>query len=326
MRILCLALAFPAGIVIKAAMHSKFSRRNFFKTSAQAGLAMTGFGLLENVSRAIEPFQRSGKPRFLLSLAAYSFRDFFNSKNPEKKIDLFKFIDFCAEQGCDGAELTSYYFPTPVTDDYLIKIRRHCFLRGIEVSGTACGNNFALPKGEKLTEQINSVKKWIDHAAVMGAPHIRVFAGAAAKGLTDAEARKMCISSVEEVCDYAGTKGIFLGLENHGGIVAEADGILEIVTAVKSPWLGINLDTGNFHTVDPYGDLAKIAPYAVNVQVKAEIGKKDAAKKEPADLPRIFKILRNADYQGYVALEYEAKPDPWSEVPILLKRIRELAR
>lgn len=306
-------------------MHSKISRRSFFKSSAQTAVALSGLGLLENFACAIEPFKREGKPRFPLSLAAYSFRDFFKSKDPAKQIDLFQFIDFCADQGLAGTELTSYYFPTPLTDDYLIKIRRHCFLRGIEVSGTACGNNFALPKGEKLTEQINSVKKWIDHAAVMGAPHIRVFAGAAAKGLTDAEARKMCMSSLEEVCDYAGTKGIFLGLENHGGIVAEADGILEIIKAVKSPWLGINLDTGNFHTADPYGDLAKIAPYAVNVQVKAEIKKKDAKEKEEVDFPRVFKILREANYQGYVALEYEAKPDPWTTIPGLLKQMKELA-
>ncbi|MEO5802060.1 MAG: sugar phosphate isomerase/epimerase family protein, partial [Verrucomicrobiota bacterium] len=224
-------------------MHAKISRRNFLKTSTQTSLAVASLGLLENVTTAIEAFNRVGKPRFSLSLAAYSFRDFFNSKDPAKKIDLFRFIDFCAEQGLSGTELTSYYFPQPLTDEYLIKIRRHCFLRGIEISGTACGNNFALPKGEKLTEQINSVKKWIDHAAVMGAPHIRVFAGTAAKGLTDGEARKMCISSLEEVCEYAGKNGIFLGLENHGGIVAEADGILEIIQAVKSPWLGINLDT-----------------------------------------------------------------------------------
>ena len=303
-------------------MRSKISRRHFLKSSAQAGLSLAGLGLLGNFANAIEPFNREGKPRFLLSLAAYSFRDFFNSKEPAKKIDLFQFIDFCAANGCDGAELTSYYFPTPLTDDYLIKIRRHCFLRGIEVSGTACGNNFALPKGEKLTEQINSVKKWIDHAAVMGAPHIRVFAGKASGGLTDAQARKMCMSSLEEVCDYAGTKGIFLGLENHGGIVAEADGLLEIIKAVKSPWLGINLDTGNFHTADPYGDLARIAPYAVNVQVKAETKTKGAAKSEPVDFPRVFKILREANYQGYVALEYEAK-DPWDSVPVLLKRMKE---
>ncbi|MEO7297185.1 MAG: sugar phosphate isomerase/epimerase family protein [Verrucomicrobiota bacterium] len=306
-------------------MRSQISRRNFFKTSALASAALAGIGLLENFSRAIEPFHRSGRPRFPLSIAAYSFRDFFKTKDAAKQIDLFKFINFCAEQGCQGTELTSYYFPTPVTTDYLLKIKRHCFLRGIEISGTAAGNNFALPKGEELIEQINGVKKWIDHAAIMGAPHIRVFAGKAADGLSDAEARKMCIGSLEEVCDYAGTKGIFLGLENHGGIVAEAVGILEIIKAVKSPWLGINLDTGNFHTADPYADLIKIAPYAVNVQMKAAMRTEDEKVPKPADLKRLFQILRDANYQGYVALEFEKKGDPWVEVPILLKQMKELA-
>ena len=306
-------------------MRSSISRRTFFKSSAQNGLALAGLGLLENFSSAVEPLARAGKARFLLSIAAYSFREFLQSKDPAQKIDLFKFIDFCAEQGSQGAELTSYYFPQPPSDEYLIKVRRYAFLRGVEVSGMAVGNNFALPQGAKLTEQIGMVKRWINHAAVLGAPHIRVFAGKAEKGMSDADARKMCISSLEECCDYAGTKGIFLGLENHGGIVAQADGILEIVKAVKSPWLGINLDTGNFHTPDVYGDIAKCAPYAVNVQMKALIRQQDEKAQEPADLPRLFKILRDANYQGYIALEYESKESPWTAIPPLFKRMKELA-
>src|SRR6185503_13700208 len=99
--------------------------------------------------------------------------------------------------------------------------------------------------------------------------------------------------------------------------------ILDIVRAVKSPWCGINFDTGNFHTDDPYADLERIAPYAVNVQWKADVAPR-GAKKQPADLKRIVKILRDANYQGYVALEYEAEEDPWTAVPRLLKEIRTL--
>jgi sugar phosphate isomerase/epimerase len=112
-----------------------------------------------------------------------------------------------------------------------------------------------------------------------------------------------------------------LGLENHGGIVADPSDLLEIVRAVKSPWFGVNLDTGNFQTEDPYADLAKCAPYAVNVQVKVEI-KRRGAKAEPSDLKRVATILRDANYQGYVALEYEAAPDPWTVVPRHLEELR----
>ena len=92
---------------------------------------------------------------------------------------------------------------------------------------------------------------------------------------------------------------------------------------MKSPWVGINFDTGNFHTDDPYQDLPLIAPYAVNVQWKAEI-QRHGQKKEEADLPRLVKILRDANYQGYLALEYEAEEDPWQAVPRLLERMRKL--
>ena len=306
------------------------TRRKFLATTLPAGFAVAGLGFA-NPLTAAQPFKRAGAPRLLLSLAAYSFRDFFKDANhkrdaatdPARRIDLFQFIDYCAENGCQGAELTSYYFPPDVDHDFLIRIKRHAFLRGIAISGTAVGNNFTVSAGAKRDQEIAGVKKWIDYAAVLGAPHIRIFAGAPTAGLTPEQAKTLCISAIEECCEYSGSKGIILGLENHGGIVATAEQILDIVRAVQSTWLGINLDTGNFHTDDPYADLVRIAPYAVNVQMKGEIhprGKSD----EPADLPRLVKILRDANYQGYVALEYESKEDPWTAVPRLLKQMKDL--
>jgi sugar phosphate isomerase/epimerase len=308
------------------------TRRDFLKTTLHGGIAATSLGLLEMEPLiGVEPIKRTGAPRLLLSLAAYSFRDYFKESNnqrstdadPAKRIDLFQFIDYCAEHGCRGTELTSYYFPPRINHDILIQLKQHAFLRGIAISGTAVGNTFTVPSGSKRDQEIASVKRWIDHSAVMGAPHIRIFAGSAPAGMPRAEAVRLCVSAIEECCDYAGGKGIFLGLENHGGIVSTSDEILEIVRAAKSPWLGINLDTGNFHTDDPYADLAKIAPYAVNVQLKGEVNPR-GGRAEPADLSRLVKILRDSNYQGYVALEYESKEDPWTAVPKLLKQMKEL--
>src|ERR1043166_4449467 len=142
---------------------------------------------------------------------------------------------------------------------FLTNSKQPGFLRAMPTAGRAGGNIFAQPKGAPLEEQIAYTKKWIDRSAVLGAPHIRVFAGSA-KGISDAQARKMCIGALEECADYAGQSGIFLGLENHGGIVAEPAGLLEIVQAVKSKWLGINLDTGNFQNNDSYDALEKTRP------------------------------------------------------------------
>ncbi len=304
------------------------SRRSFV---VQSTLTATGFlGLNSWTGLAIDPIKRSGPPRLLLSLAAYSFRDYFIDSNhkrdkktePGKRMDLFGFIDYCAAHGCAGTELTSYYFPAKLTDEFLIKIKRHAFLKGVEISGTAVGNTFTPPPGEARDKQIKDVKAWIDHAALLGAPHIRVFAGTAEAG-GKAESKKRCIAALEECCDYAGKYGIFLGIENHGGIVAEADDLIDIIRAVKSQWVGVNLDTGNFHTADVYADIAKLAPYAVNVQLKGEI-QPLGGKKQPSDLPRLMKILKDSGYSGYVALEYESAEDPYQQVPVLLGQMKAL--
>ena len=302
-------------------MKNQFTRRDFLKISSQTGVIFAGLGWLSQPgAKAVEPIKRSGQPRLQLSLAAYSFRQYFTHKDPAKQITLDDFVDFCADHGCAGTELTSYYFPKGFGDDYLIQLKRHAFMRGIAISGSAVGNNFVLSKPTDRAEQIALVKKWVDHCAVLGAPHIRVFAGPAQDKDIPA-AKKLCIEALEECGDYAGKHGVFLGLENHGGIVAEPADILEIIRAVKSPWIGINLDTGNFHTDDPYADLAQCAPYAVNVQFKAEIMRR-GQKKETADLARVVKILRDANYQGYFALEYEADEDPWQAVPQWLEKMK----
>jgi sugar phosphate isomerase/epimerase len=310
-------------------MKNALSRRQFLKTSS---LGLAGAAAFPAWSGAVEPFRRNGPSRLRLSLAAYSLRDYFQDVNharqsdaaPEKRIDLFQFMDFCAEHGCEGTELTSYYFPAHFEREFLLKIRRHAFLQGLAISGTAIGNSFTHEAGPKRDAEMALVKKWIDDAAVMGAPHIRVFAGGQPAGASREEAKRRCIEALEESAHYAGQAGIFLGLENHGGIVAESRDILDIIRAVQSPWVGINLDTGNFHTEDPYADLAACAPYAVNVQVKAEIHRRGKPGPEPSDLPRVAQILRQANYQGYVALEYESAENPWTAIPKLLAELKKL--
>jgi len=77
------------------------------------------------------------------------------------------------------------------------------------------------------------------------------------------------------------------------------------------------------HGEDPYAEIAELAPYAVNVQVKTEIHRKGAGANEEADLGRVIAILREARYAGYVVLEYEAAEDPLSAIPRHIKKLRE---
>lgn len=285
------------------------------KTSA----VLAGAQCVHSTLSAAEPIARKGSHRLRLAIAAYSFREAFDAPNSTFRME--DFIDFCAAQGVNGAELTSYYFKNTDRSRF-IEVRRHAFLAGVSISGTAVGNTFTHPDGAARQSQIESVKAWIDRAQWMGASHVRVFAGNR-QGASQAESKKRCIAALEECGAYAGERGVFLGIENHGGIVAEASELLDIVKTVRSPWVGINLDTGNFHTDDPYGDLARCAPYAVNVQLKVEIQPRGQAR-GPSDLRRLVTLLKEAHYQGFVALEHEKAEDPFTTIPGYLAELRSL--
>jgi sugar phosphate isomerase/epimerase len=292
------------------------TRRQWLQTSgaAAAGLAFSP------TAHAIEPIQRVGEPRVRLSLAAYSFRQWLDLK--KKTMTLFDFVDLAATYPLDAVELTAYYFEK-TTPEYLAELKGRCTRLGLDVSGTAVGNNFCVKDPEKLKEQLEYVKKWVDHTSLLGGKTIRIFAGSIKKGDDEEAARKQCIAGFEEACDYAGKFGIYLALENHGGITATPEQVLAIVKAVKSPWFGINFDTGNFHTEDPYADLVKIAPYAVVSQIKTEIHRQGKMAEE-ADLGKLLDILRQAKFRGYVALEYEAAEDAKVAVPRTLAALRKL--
>jgi sugar phosphate isomerase/epimerase len=296
------------------------TRRGFLKT---ATLATTIPLVLSRPARAISPIGRTRPGHLKLSLAAYSYRDFLAGKAP--RMDLFDFVNLAADMEIDAVELTSYYFPPDVDRDYLHRIKQHAFLLGLEVSGTSVGNDFCVAPGPGRDKQMQMVRTWVDHAAELDAPVIRIFAGQVRKGESEEVAVARAIEGIKESLAYAAGKGVSLALENHGGITATPEQILTLAKAIEAPNFGLNLDTGNFRTDDPYADLAKIAPYAINVQVKTEITRQGKTKEE-ADLARIVQILREARYSGYVVLEYEAGEDPMTAIPRHLKTLRGLIR
>src|SRR5688500_13325823 len=164
-------------------MHT-LSRRAWLATAA---LAAT----LPKSVAAAATLPRATPSRMKLSLAAYSFRNYFKDTShkrdedapaDDRRVDLFDFLDYCAEHHCDAAELTSYYFPANTDRAFLLQLKRHAFLRGLAISGSAVGNTFTHPAGADRDKEMALVKKWIDNCQILGAPHLRVFAGATPKG------------------------------------------------------------------------------------------------------------------------------------------------
>lgn len=287
------------------------TRRQFLGTAAAAVAAP---------ALAIDPIKRPpGKPKLTLSLAAYSFRQELDLKKP--RMTLFDFIDLASTLPLDAVELTSYYFAEE-TDAYLDKLKAHAAAKKLGISGVPVGNDFCQRDDAKRKADVERVKTWVRHAARLGAPTVRIFAGNQPKGDTLEQTQRRVVAAVEECCAVAERLGVMLALENHGGITATPEQLLALVRPVRSLALGVNIDTGNFHTADPYADVAKIAPYGVVCQVKTEVH--PGGKREPADLGRMVRILKDANYHGVVALEYEAKEDPRTAVPRHVRELRKL--
>lgn len=290
---------------------SFLSRRRFLGTS---------LALAAGPAFAIDPIKRPGPTADVkLSLAAYSFRKALDLKKPT--MDLFGFIDLAAGLPLDAVELTSYYIGD-TSDAYLAKLKAHAAAKKLAISGVPVGNTFTHRDDGRRKAEVEKVKQWADRAAKLGAKTVRIFAGNLEKGDDLAACRKRVVAAIEECCDHAAKVGVLLALENHGGIVATRDGMLALVKAVNSPAFGVNVDTGNFRTADPYADLAAIIPYGVVAQVKTEMF--PGGKKEPADLGRLVKMLKDANFHGYVALEHEAAEDPTEAVPKYVRELRKL--
>jgi len=305
-------------------MSDHLTRRDFLRNSSLAATAALAGGWTGGAAKAIEPIARNGTAKFKFSLAAYSYRDLFSAKKGDERppLTLFDFVDDCAKMGLEGTELTSYYFPADTDDAYLRKLKQHCFRLGLDVSGTAVGNDFCHPPGPEREKQLASVKQWVDRAEILGAPIIRIFSGAVKEKQTESEARSLAIAAIEECCEYAGQHGVYLALENHGGLTATIEGLLGLVRSVKSPWFAVNLDTGNFNSSDPYADLARLAPYAMNVQVKVSMHPA-GGKREQADFKRLARIMSEAAYRGYIVLEFEEPEEPRAACPRYIEQLRE---
>lgn len=291
------------------------TRRDFMKLIAAGALGLSRTAL------AAEAISRKGGPNMKVACAAYSYRKYLTAE--EEPMTLEEFLDTAAELGCDGVEITSYYFPVPLRVDYINRLKRRAFVLGLDICSMSIRNNFCMPPGPGRDKEVLSVKEWIGWASDLGAPCVRVFAGEVPKGAKNEDAIRWVAECVDSCADVAAEKGVVLALENHGELTSSVENTLAIVRSVRSEWFGLNLDTGNFRSEDPYRDIERAAPYAVTTHVKVTVGHSSGRK--PADYKKIATILKRAGYRGYMVLEYEAAEDPKIVVPGIIKSMKEAA-
>ncbi len=283
-------------------------RRDYLKLLSTAALASTGPSAAATVS----------KGRFRPAVCAYSFRN----QLKENTMSYADLIRMTADLGADGVDLTTYWL-ADTNDETLFALKKLAYRSGIALYTIGIRAHMAQPTAELQAAELGTVRKWLDVAQRLGSSHIRIFGGAVPKEATEDQAVAWAVETLKRCADEASKKGITLGVEDDGGITTSADRTVEIVKKAGSPWVGINLDIGNFRD-DAYRQIEMCAPYATNVHFKSHVHVDHQS--QPADWNRILGILGKSGYRGYLALEYESADDPLIEVPKLVSKMRAAIR
>jgi len=298
-------------------------RRSFFALPALASLEAAPAPVPEKVS-------------YRLATSTYSYWHF---KGPQFPIE--QVIENAARLGFDGVEILHRQMPdeTPATVN---KYRRLAWTLGLSMPMLSIHQDFVSPDAAEREKHIAHTKHCIELAARLGIPAIRLNSGRwktipsfddlmkvkgdepPLPGYTEKDALNWCINSIQACLPAAEKEGVVMALENHWGLTTKIDNLLAIHKAVNSPWLGLNVDTGNYPG-DPYEGMERLAPHANIVQAKTYYGGGEWYTLD-LDYMRIAGILRRAGYRGWISLEMEGKEDPATAVPKSLEVLRKAFR
>ncbi len=318
-------------------MHTSLSRRRFLTASALLPFAVAGIAV-PHAHAAFTPVPRTGGPLLKPSLNAYSFLELLNAnaKDKSKGLDLFKLCEFCAQHNFDAIDLTGYFFPgypAAPTDDYIYALKRHAHAHGLAISGTGVRNDFTASDPKIRAEGVQRLKTWIEVAAKLGAPTVRAFADSQppfknwqqSSGNASRDSVEGYLADALRECAEHGKKfGVIVAVQNHGDFINTGPEHLSLLKRVDSPWCAPMVDTGKYLTDDPYADIALMAPYAVNWQIKETT--RSEADSPKTDMKRLVSIIRKSGYRGYVPIETLSMRrkgyDSYIEVPKMLAELR----
>ena len=299
----------------------KVHRRDFLKTAGPAVIVANEFAHTTSTwtsTPGAEP-ETEAKPRLLTGCCAYSYAKLLKAG----KMTMEEVIRKAVELGIDGVDMTGYWYKS-TEPSYLASLRRLAQKNGVCFSGAATGASTVQADAGKRTQVLEDIKKWIDVTEALGAPHLRVFAGKLPPGATVQQGVQWTVDTLKTACDYAGKKGITLGVENHEGITQNADVCIELVHRIDSPYFGINLDITNFIATpqaDVYAQIEATVPYATHTHIRDLFSDKQAV-----DLDRVWQLFARGNYKGFMSAEYEGEEDPSTGVPKLVEKVKTLCR
>ena len=301
-------------------MNRPMLRRQFLVAAGGTAIAATAAANVFATRNDADADQTGNQARLFAGCCAYSYQKYFNAGS----MTMESFIEKAVDLGVQGVDMTTYWLKS-TEPEYLTSLRHLAFKNGMSLSGIAIRTEMCQAGGAIRAEETHRIQQWVDTAELLGAPHVRVFAGNLPGGASEKQGIEWVVEAMKPACDYAAKRGITLGIENHGGMTARASTTVEILRRVDSPYAGINLDISNFEgkTDDEmYSDIRACVPFATHAHIRDLFG----TTKRPIDLDRVWRLFAQGGYKGYMSAEYEAEEDPMTGVPRLLEKIKVLCR
>lgn len=235
-------------------------------------------------------------------------------------------VQFAGETGLDVIDF--HLSGMPRDPEFITKIKTMCVDAGLLI-GYLGGGKFVGPLEERA-DRLDIGRRDVDTAALIGAQMLRVFARYKWPDTVEEQERFWgpMIEDFQIISDYAAAKGVVIGLQNHnhGSFAMNAGQVLRILSDVDRPNFTYIMDTGQWQgavggsprgwrdlNVDIYRDyMERVAAHTT--LVRAKIYKIDNGWEEWLDYPRIFKILRQHDFNGTVSIVFEGGQPPRNRV------------
>lgn len=292
------------------------TRREFLKTSAVLAAAA-----------AAPDLRFPTRPRERLAVASYPFRAFLNtpgSRERDRKQPGMDLKDFAAMVAGKfdvrnieplGTHLAS------TEPSYLHELREAVEKAGVRVVNIPVEVRASLydPDAEKRKTAVENGKKWVDVAASLGSPGIRVHIQGAGGAAPDLE---RAAESLKPIADYGAARNIIVTLENDDLVSEDAFFLVKLIDRVNSPYLRALPDFGNsLLTGDEkfnYDAVAAMFRRAYNICHVKDSEVSDG-KVYRVDMGRTFAIAKAAGYRGYFSMEWEGQGGPYEGTRMLIE-------
>lgn len=280
-------------------------RRNFLQNSTLGTIGITCLSsfssiFLENLSN------------IKISITPWSLmRTGYGEKDP-KGIDVFDYPAVASSLGFNYIDHEMFHFPPNLNENHLRIMNENCKMAGVKSAVFLTGGigdigdaNLTIRK-----KALETYRYWVDVAASLGCKYVRNVCGQHIS-IPREEKLKYAIEGVNELAEYAASKGLDLLIENHNGYSSDPEWMIALMEEVNLKNVGILGDFTNWTLErnpdkfypDPYKGIELLAPYIRAISAKSNQFTIDG-EETTVDYNRMFEILKKAPNLEFAGVEF----------------------